>query len=142
MKAKTRLLALSLAFLMVFGTLALSACDKQTGGDKKSYDVTYNLNYDGADKRVYPVQSGTNAPEWKATREGYRIEYWATDSAGKNKYDFSDKVYKELGFFSIWLPFHMDEGLVFMLVFENYLFSSCFLSVRSSIECYVCCCVK
>ena len=32
----------------------------------------------------------------------------------------SDKVYKELGFFSIWLPFHMDEGLVFMLVFENY----------------------
>ena len=54
----------------------------------------------------------------------------------------SDKVYKELGFFSIWLPFHMDEGLVFMLVFENYYFSSCFLSVRSSIECYVCCCVK
>ena len=102
MKAKTRLLALSLAFLMVFGTLALSACDEQTGGDKKSYDVTYNLNYDGADKRVYPVQSGTNAPEWKATREGYRIEYWATDSAGKNKYDFSDKVYKDLSLYAVW----------------------------------------
>ena len=32
----------------------------------------------------------------------------------------SDKVSKELGFFSVWLPFHSDEGLVFMLVFENY----------------------
>ncbi len=101
MKAKTRLLTLSLALLMVFGTFFV-ACNGQNTGGKDSYNVTYDLNYDGASKRVYPVQSGTTAPEWNATREGYRLEYWTTEPDGKGKYDFSKKVYGDLSLYAVW----------------------------------------
>lgn len=102
MKAKTRLLALSLAIITAFCALFTVACDETKTDGKESYNVTYNLNYDGADSRVYPVQTGTTAPEWKATREGYRLEYWTTDQSGKEKYDFSSKVYQDLSLYAVW----------------------------------------
>lgn len=100
-KTKLCFFALLLAGVMLFGTVAMTACAPTTEG-KPAYNVTYNLNYDGADSRVYSVQSGVTAPQWKPGREGYRIDYWATDAAGSNKYDFSKKVYSDLTLYAVW----------------------------------------
>ena len=85
-KTKTNVVAILLSCLFVVGSFLLTACDSGTSTvEKKAYNVTYELNYDEQGSRVYPVQSGTTAPDWKPNRTGYRLDYWATDKSGSSR---------------------------------------------------------
>lgn len=103
-KTKTNALALLLVCVLVAGAVVMTACNvaQDTTQSKLSYNVTYDLNYEGADSRVFPVQSGVTAPAWKPSREGYRLDYWTTDKAGTQKYDFSAKVRSDITLYAVW----------------------------------------
>lgn len=102
-KTKTNVVAILLSCLFVVGSFLLTACDGGTSTvEKKVYNVTYELNYDEQGSRVYPVQSGTTAPDWKPNRTGYRLDYWATDKSGSDRYDLTQKVYGDLTLYAVW----------------------------------------
>ncbi len=103
-KAHIRLVAFLLCLAMLF---SLTACQQGNSGTSgttvaKKYNVTYNLNYDGATSRVHAYQEGVTPMDWKATREGYNIDGWYTDAACQNKFDFSTKVTSNLTLYAGW----------------------------------------
>lgn len=99
---KQKLCAFALVCMLLACTVFAAACNQTTTTGKKVYNVTYQLNYDGADSRVYPVQAGTTAPDWQPVREGYRLDYWATDKDGAEKYNLSAKVYDDITLYAVW----------------------------------------
>lgn len=98
---KTISIAFLLVVVLVTSAVLMCACNNNDL-PKESFNVTYNLNYDDNDTRVYPVQSGVTAPEWKPAREGYNLDFWTTDEAGTQRYDFSQKVYSDLNLYAVW----------------------------------------
>lgn len=88
-----------LCLTLTFGAFVMSGCGKET---KAYYTVSYNLNYKGGDTREYSVRSGTSAPDWKATRDGYYLNGWYTDASCGKSYDFSKKVQSDLTLYAGW----------------------------------------
>lgn len=69
---------------------------------RSNYNVTYNLNYDGAATRVQSYQAGTTAIDWEALREGYYINGWYTDEACTKEYSFDTKIDSDLTLYAGW----------------------------------------
>lgn len=102
-KLHKKLVAICLAIVMLVGTASvLAACDKGNEQAKANYTVTYDLNYEGAQKRTYVYQAGLTAKDWQAAREGYYINGWYTDASCKEKYDFTDKVNSDFTIYAGW----------------------------------------
>lgn len=101
-KSYKRVLSILICCVMVLAPLTLFAACGANDTAKSDYDITYELNYEGSTSRVYPVQSGAKAVDWKATRAGYLLVGWYTDKEGTEKYDFSKKVKSDLTLYAIW----------------------------------------
>ena len=97
-----RVLSILICCVMVLAPLTIFAACGEASTAKDNYDITYELNYDGSGSRVYSVQSGAKAVDWKATRAGYLLVGWYTDKEGTQEYDFSKKVRSDITLYAIW----------------------------------------
>ena len=97
-----RVLSILICCVMVLAPLTIFAACGDASTAKGDYDITYELNYDGSGTRVYSVQSGAKAVDWKATRAGYLLVGWYTDKEGTQEYDFSKKVRSDITLYAIW----------------------------------------
>lgn len=114
---KCRIAAILLSTVFAVGTASamLSACGKQGGSAK--VEVVYHLNYNDAGERTVEIPTGTNAVDWNAPRDGFKIKDWYTDEACTNAYDFSQKVMSNLNLYADWTVY---EGKVEVTFNYNY----------------------
>lgn len=95
-----RILAVACCLTLASATAAsLSACDE---GYKDSYNVVYNLNYEGADTRTVSVPCGAKAVKWDADRTGYILEGWYTNAACTKKANFLKSVTSNVTYYAKW----------------------------------------
>lgn len=105
LKAQRRLVAFVLCLAMLF---AVTGCQTSGGGNqtptysKSKYNVTYDLNYAGAQTRTQTYQAGITAIDWKAAREGYYIQGWFTDAECTQKFDFDTKIASDFTLYAGW----------------------------------------
>lgn len=122
---KLKIISLLISFIMAFSVISFAACSNS--GEKVS--VVYHLNYDGAEDRTVQVYTGTSALDWKAPREGFKLEGWYSDANCKNKYDFSQRIKKDTNLYAVWKVY---EGRA--LVTFDYNYPGCRLGVTASVE--------
>lgn len=125
MRKKFKIISLILCFMMVFSAISFAACSNS--GEK--VNVVYHLNYDGAEDRTVQVYTGTFALDWKAPREGFKLEGWYSDANLKNKYNFSQPVKKNTDLYAAWKVY---EGRAVVTFDYNYPGSR--LGVTASVE--------
>lgn len=125
MSKKIKIISLILCIMMAFSVISFAACSNS--GEKVS--VVYHLNYDGAEDRTVQVYTGTSALDWKAPREGFKLEGWYSDANCKNKYDFSQRIKKDTNLYAAWKVY---EGRA--LVTFDYNYPGCRLGVSASVE--------
>lgn len=111
--------------MMAFCAIPFAACSNS--GER--VNVVYHLNYDGAEDRTVQVYTGTSALDWKAPREGFKLEGWYSDANCKNKYDFSQRIKKDINLYAAWKVY---EGRA--LVMFDYNYPGCRLGVTASVE--------
>ena len=70
--------AVILGVIMAATALTFTGCKEAEIKDK--YEVSYNLNYSGAEVRTVNVARGANAVSWRPYREGYVIDGWYTNA--------------------------------------------------------------
>lgn len=127
MHKKIKIISLILCFMMAFSVISLAACSNS--GEKVS--VAYHLNYDGAGVRTVEIYTGTSAVDWKASREGYKLDGWYSDSACKNKYDFSQRIKKDTNLYAAWKVYEGKVAVTF-----DYNYPGCRSKITSVIEKY------
>ena len=125
MSKKIKIISLILCILMAFCAIPFAACSNS--GER--VNVVYHLNYDGAEDRTVQVYTGTSALDWKAPREGFKLEGWYSDANCKNKYDFSQRIKKDTNLYAAWKVY---EGRA--LVMFDYNYPGCRLGVTASVE--------
>lgn len=125
MHKKIKIISLILCFMMAFSAISFAACSNS--GER--VNVVYHLNYDGAEDRTVQVYTGTSALDWKAPREGFKLEGWYSDANCKNKYDFSQRIKKDTNLYAVWKVY---EGRA--LITFDYNYPGCRLGVTSSVE--------
>lgn len=122
---KLKIISLLISFIMAFSVISFAACSNS--GEKVS--VVYHLNYDGAEDRTVQVYTGTSALDWKAPREGFKLVGWYSDANCKNKYDFSQRLKKDINLYAAWKVY---EGRA--LVTFDYNYPGCRVGVTASVE--------
>ena len=125
MSKKIKIISLILCIMMAFCAIPFAACSNS--GER--VNVVYHLNYDGAEDRTVQVYTGTSALDWKAPREGFKLEGWYSDANCKNKYDFSQRIKKDTNLYAAWKVY---EGRA--LVMFDYNYPGCRLGVTASVE--------
>lgn len=125
MNKKIKIISMILCFIMAFSVIPFAACSNS--GER--VNVVYHLNYDGAEDRTVQVYTGTSALDWKAPREGFKLEGWYSDANCKNKYDFSQRIKKDTNLYAAWKVY---EGRA--LVTFDYNYPGCRLGVTASVE--------
>ena len=125
MSKKIKIISLILCIMMAFCAIPFAACSNS--GERVK--VVYHLNYDGAEDRTVQVYTGTSALDWKAPREGFKLEGWYSDANCKNKYDFSQRIKKDTNLYAAWKVY---EGRA--LVMFDYNYPGCRLGVTASVE--------
>lgn len=125
MSKKIKIISLILCIMMAFCAIPFAACSNS--GER--VNVVYHLNYDGAEDRTVQVYTGTSALDWKAPREGFKLEGWYSDANCKNKYDFSQRIKKDTNLYAAWKVY---EGRA--LVTFDYNYPGCRLGVTASVE--------
>ena len=103
---KSRIAAILLSTVFAVGSAGMLTACEQSG---PKVEVVYHLNYSDAGERKVEIPTGTTAVDWNATRDGFKIKDWYTDKECKNKYDFSEKVTKNLNLYADWTVY---EGKV------------------------------
>lgn len=81
-----------------------------------SYNVVYNLNYEGADSRTITVPCGARAVNWEVDRTGYNLEGWFTDEACTKKANMRKAVTQNVTYYAKW---EKKDG-VLVTFDENY----------------------
>ena len=122
---KLKIISLLISFIMAFSVISFAACSNS--GER--VNVVYHLNYEGAEDRTVQVYTGTSALDWKAPREGFKLEGWYSDANCKNKYDFSQRIKKDTNLYAAWKVY---EGRA--LVMFDYNYPGCRLGVTASVE--------
>lgn len=102
MKGIKRIVATVVSGALLCSAVAFSACSDNSVADGQRYMVTYELNYDGAEAREMSVTEGRNATQWRASRDGYELEGWYTDSACTQPYDFTQGVTADCTLYAKW----------------------------------------
>ena len=125
MSKKIKIISLILCIMMAFSVISFAACSNS--GER--VNVVYHLNYEGAEDRTVQVYTGTSALDWKAPREGFKLEGWYSDANCKNKYDFSRRIKKDTNLYAAWKVY---EGRA--LVMFDYNYPGCRLGVTASVE--------
>ena len=125
MSKKIKIISLILCIMMAFCAIPFAACSNS--GER--VNVVYHLNYDGAEDRTVQVYTGTSALDWKAPREGFKLEGWYSDANCKNKYDFSQRIKKDTNLYAAWKVY---EGRA--LVMFDYNYPGCRLGATASVE--------
>lgn len=100
MKGIKRIVATVACGALLCSTVAFSACSGAANGQR--YMVTYELNYDGAEAREMTVAEGKKALQWRASRDGYELEGWYTDSACTQPYDFTQGITGDCTLYANW----------------------------------------
>ena len=86
------------------------------GWKKTAATVTFDPNYDGAEKTNVSVAIGdTVATPVTPTREGYLFTAWNVDAEGTQPYAFSDAVEDDLTLYASW---EQDSGNNFRVTFD------------------------
>lgn len=89
-----KIIALICCFTLSLGAFAsLTACSSK---EAKSYEIVYNLNYEGEAARTVTVPSGATVVDWQPDREGYSLIGWYTNADCTRKYNFSKKIGADL----------------------------------------------
>lgn len=113
-KIKIAAILLSTVFAVGSASALLTACG---GSNNGKVEITYHLNYNDAGERKVEIPSGSQAVDWNAPRDGFKIKDWYTDKECKNEYDFSAKVTKNLNLYAGWTVY---EGKVPVTFNYNY----------------------
>ncbi len=115
-KIRVAMLLLGAVFAIGSTSTALCACGP-TGNNGGTAEVVYHLNYGDEAARTVEIPNGTAALDWKAPRDGFKIEGWYTDKDCNNAYDFSAQVTAKLDLFAKWTVY---EGKVPVTFDYNY----------------------
>lgn len=108
------ILCVAIAGGMAVGTLPLTSC---SDSGASSYNIVYDLNYEGAGERTVSVQAGSNAISWEPYRNGYYVEGWYTDKNCTKSFDFSQSIGENVTLYANWAK----SPDVYRVVFdENY----------------------
>lgn len=83
-------------------TLSSDLSENVSSEQKSSYNVTYDLNYEGGTTRTINVAAGTRATNWRATRSGYTLEGWYEEAECVNKFDFTQYIYADTTLYASW----------------------------------------
>ena len=102
MKGIKRIVATVVSGALLCSTVAFSACSDNGAANGQRYMVTYELNYEGADAREMSVAEGRRAYQWRASRDGYELEGWYTDSACTQPYDFTQGITGDCTLYANW----------------------------------------
>ena len=95
-----KIIALICCFTLSLGAFAsLTACSSK---EAKSYEIVYNLNYEGETARTVTVPSGATVVDWQPDREGYSLIGWYTNADCTRKYNFSKKIGADLNLYAKW----------------------------------------
>lgn len=95
-----KIIAFICCLTLSLGTFAtLTACG---GKDTKSFNIVYNLNYEGEAARTVTVPSGATVVDWQPNREGYSLVGWYTNADCTRKYDFGKKIGGDLNLYAKW----------------------------------------
>ena len=111
---KIKIISFILCFVMAFAAISVSAC---SGGNGSTVNITYHLNYEGAENREVEIYSGTYAVDWKASRDGFKLDGWYSDAACKNSFNFSERVNKDTDLYAAW---NVDDGRAAVTFDYNY----------------------
>ncbi len=125
MNKKNKIVSLLLCVMMAFSVMSFVACS----GSGEMVNLVYHLNYDGAENRTVQVYTGTSALDWKAPRDGFKLEGWYTDANCKNKYDFSQRIKKNTDLYAKWKVYEGRAVVTF-----DYNYPGCRVGVTSSVE--------
>ena len=86
------------------------------GWRKTAASVTFDPNYDGAEKSAVDVEIGAAvSTPVTPTREGFLFSGWFIDAEGANAYDFASPVQEDITLFAKW---EKDSGNNFRVSFE------------------------
>lgn len=100
-KTLIKMISIVLCLAMIIGAVSvLTACNDSN--TKANYNVTYDLNYEGGEKRIQSYQSGITAIDWKASRDGYNIQGWYLDAECSEKFDFNTKIKSDMTLYAGW----------------------------------------
>ena len=94
--------AVILGVIMAATALTFTGCKEAEIKDK--YEVSYNLNYSGAEVRTVNVARGANAVSWRAYREGYVIDggYTNAKCSDSKKFDFDKRIGEDITLYANW----------------------------------------
>ena len=85
---------------LVFGSaVSIVACGEK---EESSYNIVYDLNYDGEESRTVNVPSGAAVIDWQPHRTGYELVGWYTDPTFTRKYDFNKKASADITLYAKW----------------------------------------
>lgn len=99
-KKYKKILSVICCFVFVIGsTISLAACSEK---EKTSYDIVYDLNYEGETNRIVNIPSGAAVIDWQPSRPGYELVGWYTDPNFTRKYDFNKKAGANLTLYAKW----------------------------------------
>ncbi|MGP1595109.1 MAG: InlB B-repeat-containing protein [Treponema sp.] len=107
---KISVYTLAIAAVLIAGCKQPTVAAQNQGGGAKTFTVTFNLNGKEV-KAGYSIPNpqqisdgGTATAPEKLTLadENYTFDYWASDSEGKNRYDFSTPVKSNIELYAIY----------------------------------------
>lgn len=95
-----KIIALICCFTLSLGAFAsLTACSSK---EAKSYEIVYNLNYEGETARTVTVPSGATVVDWQLTERDTALSWWYTNADCTRKYNFSKKIGADLNLYAKW----------------------------------------
>ena len=103
MKKAIRLFTIVIVVLFTISTLVACKPEEQHI-EKDKYDVIYDLNYEGAQKKTVQVNANTRANQWRANRSGYTLEGWYTDKecSEDKEFDFLNYINADITLYAKW----------------------------------------
>ncbi len=120
----------------VYKDMTLYAKWEDDGSCNRKYDVSFNSNGGSYVPTQYDILEGNRAYEPNnPTRSGYRFLGWYTNSNLTNKYNFNNRVYRDITLYAKWEKESNQYYTYCKIVKERY-FSTSYVSDNQSVYDY------